>query len=65
MPGYICIDKCFHNGSLYHKGDIVNFPEGTEPGGTHFELLEPANAVSEKRKAGRPSGSVTVNGRDQ
>jgi hypothetical protein len=65
MKRYICTDKCFHNGSLYRKGDLAvfgdDFPKDKEGNIRHFELADQSVAAPSGPEKGR--GGVIVNGK--
>lgn len=64
MKRYICTDKCFHNGSLYRKGQIAvfgdDYPKDKEGNIRHFVPVDetPRAEAPEKKKG------VKVNGKD-
>lgn len=70
MPKYICTDKCFHNGSLYRKGDVADFAEGEYPVSNegelrHFRLIEGAPKKEVAPPAAPKPAGVMVDGKDK
>lgn len=65
MKSYICTDKCYHNGSLYRKGDMAvfgdDFPKDKKGNIRFFEPVETAPAVKEVKSSDK---KVKVNGKE-
>lgn len=65
MTRYVCTDKCFHNGSLYRKGQIAvfgdNFPKDKDGNIRHFVPVDQAPAVAE---APEKKKGVRINGKE-
>jgi hypothetical protein len=61
---YVCTDKCFHNGSLYRKGQIAvfgdDFPKDKDGNIRHFV---PADQVVAEPEPAKKKG-VRVNGKE-